>query len=81
MSLVARYRSFDASRLHGMVIREPLIQEYRTEEGKAVLLLDRALFQARMQQLFASRTPGAPLRRRCPDVDAALHWKSATPHH
>jgi LCP family protein required for cell wall assembly len=74
LELARRALDVDRSRLHGLVLAPPLTIGHRTEDGKAVLLPDRAALDRAIEGLFAAAPPGDPPTAVCPPADAALRW-------
>jgi polyisoprenyl-teichoic acid--peptidoglycan teichoic acid transferase len=63
-------------KLHGIVLREPEVAEWRTPDGKQVLVADKGLVARRMKYLFSAPRPGTR-RGVCQPADAALNWREA----
>jgi LCP family protein required for cell wall assembly len=66
--------------LAGFAIRHPMTRRHVTEDGKHVLLLDRAAFDRALGELFEQnqRGPRLPSRRdreQCPAADVALTYR------
>ncbi len=72
----AYYASFalenQLSDIGGFAIRHPMTQRHVTNDGKHVLLLDRAAFDAALSEMFERTLPANRERKRCPAPDAAL---------
>lgn len=77
------YASFaadlDPAEVGGFAIRHPMTRRHVTEDGKHVMLLDRAAFDAALGELFATELPAVRPRKRCPEPDAALDFRQAGP--
>jgi LCP family protein required for cell wall assembly len=74
LELARRALEVERSRLHGLVLAPPLTTGHLTEDGKAVLLPDRAAIDAAIAGLFSAAPPGDPPIAICPPADAALRW-------
>lgn len=63
--------------IHGFAIRHPMIRKHVTEDGKHVLLLDRAAFDRALEQMFdsAARPARSGTRKQCPEADVALTFR------
>jgi anionic cell wall polymer biosynthesis LytR-Cps2A-Psr (LCP) family protein len=72
LDLARRALELDRSRLHGLVLAPPLTTGHRTEDGKSVLLPERAAIDEAIANLFAAAPPGDPPTKVCPAADAAL---------
>jgi LCP family protein required for cell wall assembly len=56
----------------GFAIRHPMTSKHVTEDGKHVLLLDRAAFDRALGQMFEGELVANRERKHCPDADVAL---------
>jgi LCP family protein required for cell wall assembly len=76
----AYYASFalenDLGSVGGFAIAHPMTRRHVTEDGKHVLLLDRSAFETALDGMFDSELPALRDRRRCPEPDAALNYRS-----
>ena len=63
----------DLRQVSGFSIKAPLTRRHVTEDGKHVLLLDRAAFDEALAELFEGELPALHGRRTCPEPDAALN--------
>ncbi|MDD5307559.1 MAG: LCP family protein [Deltaproteobacteria bacterium] len=61
-------------KLHGIVLREPEVAEWRTPDGKQVLVADKDMVARRLKGLFSGPRPGTR-RGVCQPPDAALRWR------
>ena len=61
--------------LHGLVLVEPTVYQWRSPDGRSVLRLDQARLRASLERLFDAPKPGKRLEPTCRPADAALHWK------
>ncbi len=77
--LVSFVAKANATDLHGLVIRPPIVAGQKTPDGKQVLVLDRKRFDAALDDLFEAPLPGARKRPVCPKSDVALHWRERLP--
>jgi len=68
-------RRCDAASLHGLVIREPIVYEWRSPEGQSVVKLNRQAFDKALAGLFDAPMPGLKERQICQPADVALRWK------
>jgi len=59
----------------GFAIRHPMTGPHVTEDGKHVLLLDRAAFDRALDHLFDHELPANRERKACPDADVALTYR------
>lgn len=64
----------------GFAIRHPMTRRHVTEDGKHVLLLDRAAFDRALGELFEQKPLGSRARReregeQCPAADVALTYR------
>lgn len=73
--LVNLARRTDPRDIHGMVLREPLVREWRSKEGKSAVRLNRAAFDKAIAGLFDAPPPGTKERPICKEADVALRWK------
>jgi len=71
LDLGRRVLAAGPERLHGLVLNHPHVRPIRTEDGSAVLELDREAVAAALGKLFSAGLPGAPAGP-CPPKDAAL---------
>ena len=67
--------SADFGKVHGLVLREPIVQGWRSKEGKSALLLRRAEFDSALAGLFDAPPPGDKAERMCRPTDVALNWR------
>jgi len=65
----------ETSKIHGLVLKEPIVYGWRTPDGKSVLRLNRARFDQARDALFDSPPPGAKTTGICRAPNAALNWK------
>ncbi|MEM7160113.1 MAG: LCP family protein [Myxococcota bacterium] len=76
----AYYGSFafetDLSDLHGFSVARKMVRKHVTEKKQHVLLLDHALFDEALGDMFGRTLPGLRERKRCPDADAAEQARS-----
>ncbi|MCP4677789.1 MAG: LCP family protein [Deltaproteobacteria bacterium] len=73
--LVSFAAKANASDLHGLVLKPPIVDGQKTRDGKQVLVLSRKRFDAALADLFEAPLPGARKRPVCPKSDVALHWR------
>jgi LCP family protein required for cell wall assembly len=59
----------------GFAIRHPMTAKHVTEDGKHVLLLDRAAFDRALANMFDHELPANRERKACPDPDVALTYQ------
>jgi LCP family protein required for cell wall assembly len=59
----------------GFAIRGPMTSKHVTEDGKHVLLLDRAAFDRALGQMFEGELVANRERKQCPDADVALTYR------
>lgn len=59
----------------GFAIRHPMTGKHVTEDGKHVLLLDRAAFDRALANMFDHELPANRERKACPDPDVALTYQ------
>jgi LCP family protein required for cell wall assembly len=71
-ALLAR---IDENALHGLVLKQPVVDDARTPDGKRVLVLDRKKAWARAKKLFEQPRPGKRRHATCPAPDVGLHWR------
>jgi anionic cell wall polymer biosynthesis LytR-Cps2A-Psr (LCP) family protein len=60
LELARRALELDRARLHGLVLAPPLTTGHRTEDGKSVLLPERAAIDEALANLFSAPPPGDP---------------------
>jgi LCP family protein required for cell wall assembly len=73
LELARRALELDRSKLHGLVLAPPLTTGHQTEDGKAVLLPERAAIDVALAGLFSAAAPGdPPVATPCPPADVAL---------
>jgi polyisoprenyl-teichoic acid--peptidoglycan teichoic acid transferase len=60
--------------LHGLVLAEPIVYQWRSPDGRSVLRLDREKLRAALDGLFEAPKPGKRFEA-CRAADAALRWK------
>jgi LCP family protein required for cell wall assembly len=65
----------DRSKLHGLVLRPPVIEAVRTVDGKQVFVLNRVEFEKVREGLFRSPMPGVKSSPRCRPKNAAFHYR------
>jgi len=75
VDLARRVLAVDRSELHGLVLSPPLTRAHGTDDGKAVLLPDRAAITQALLALPEAGPPGEPLKAPCPPADAALRGR------
>ncbi|MFV8750535.1 LCP family protein [Nannocystaceae bacterium ST9] len=72
----AYYASFaldnELDEIRGFAIRHPMTSKHVTEDGKHVLMLDRAGFDRALADLFEAELPALRERGQCPAADVAL---------
>lgn len=72
----AYYASFaldnQLDEIRGLAIRHPMTSRHVTEDGKHVLLLDRAAFDHALADLFEGELSALRERKACPAADVAL---------
>jgi LCP family protein required for cell wall assembly len=72
----AYYASFaldnELSEIRGFSIRGPMVSKHVTEDGKHVLLLDRAAFDGALADMFEGELAALREPRQCPAADVAL---------
>lgn len=61
--------------IHGLVLVEPIVYQWRSPDGRSVLLVDKEKLHAAFARLFEAPKPGKRLEPTCRPADAALHWK------
>jgi hypothetical protein len=59
----------------GFAIRHPMTSKHVTEDGKHVLLLDRAAFEQTLANMFDHELPANRERKACPEADVALSYR------
>jgi LCP family protein required for cell wall assembly len=79
LAAVLRYASLAKAAggegVHGLVLAEPTVYQWRSPEGQSVLRLDRARLKADLARLFDAPKPGKRLVPLCRPADAALRWR------
>ncbi len=65
----------EADKIHGLVLKEPIVYGWRTPDGKSVLRLNRARFDQARDALFDSPPPGSKTNGICRAPNVALNWK------
>lgn len=72
----AYYASFaldnDLHEIHGFAIRHPMTSRHVTEDGKHVMLLDRAAFDRALTDLFEGELPALREPKQCPAADIGI---------
>jgi LCP family protein required for cell wall assembly len=59
----------------GFAIRNPMTGAHVTEDGKHVLLLDRAAFDRALGNMFDHELPAKRPRKGCPEADVAVSYR------
>jgi LCP family protein required for cell wall assembly len=76
---VLRYASLAQSAggdgIHGLVLGEPTVYQWRSPDGQSVLRLDRAKAKTDLARLFEAPKPGKRQGPMCRPADVALHWR------
>ncbi len=62
-------------KIHGLVLRHPIVEQRRTRDGKEVVELNRPLLKRALGRLFTAPVPGTRKRSVCPAADIGLHWR------
>jgi polyisoprenyl-teichoic acid--peptidoglycan teichoic acid transferase len=79
LGAVLRYASLAQSiggeGIHGLVLGEPTVYQWRSPEGQSVLRLDRARARTDLARLFDAPKPGKRLEAMCRPADVALRWR------
>lgn len=79
LGAVLRYASLAQSiggeGIHGLVLGEPTVYQWRSPEGQSVLRLDRAAAKADLARMFEAPKPGRRPEPVCRPADVALHWR------
>jgi len=73
--LARRGMQIDETQLHGIVLRPPIVNSFRTRDGKMVVALDKTEWRKALNGIFDAPLPGSRLRKTCPKLNAALMWK------
>ncbi|MCK9463480.1 MAG: LCP family protein [Proteobacteria bacterium] len=79
LAAVLRYaalaRKAGGEGIHGLVLREPTVYQWRSPDGQSALRLDRAAFRADLARLFDAPKPGKREGATCRPADVALRWR------
>ncbi len=75
LEYAALFASVGLDGLHGLVLVEPTVYQWRSPDGRSVLRLDKARLRASLERLFDAPKPGKRLEPTCRPANAALHWK------
>jgi len=79
LGAVLRYASLAQSiggeGIHGLVLGEPTVYQWRSSEGQSALRLDRVKARADLARLFDAPKPGKRVDAMCRPADVALHWR------
>ncbi len=78
IDLATRLVRYRAWQMHGLVLGEPFVEEWRTPQGQEVLLPKREAVAKALDGLFDSPLPGANPSPTCPAKDVAINQP---PHH
>jgi LCP family protein required for cell wall assembly len=84
LGAVLRYASLAQSvggeGIHGLVLGEPTVYQWRSPEGQSALRLDRVKARADLARLFDAPKPGKRLDAMCRPADVALRWRKLKHH-
>ena len=71
----ALLRNAGPERIHGLILKSPIVESAVTPDKKSVLVLNGPLWQRALSNLYKSSPPGRRVRGTCPAADVGLHWR------
>ena len=68
-------RNAGPERIHGLILKSPIVESVVTPDKKSVLVLNGPLWQRALSELYKSSPPGRRARGTCPAADVGLRWR------